>query len=277
MAIISKEKFSQEKMDKLLEYLKMYQELMQPIDFEIVVDGFKAVRRTDNTELFPYYENFINANTKGIEVLFYQGTSNNNDKHIFTFAEEPKDTGLSGIEIDNRIQEGIEKEKKTWEFEQLRQKNKELEGEVEELEEEVDKLEKQLSEAKLRESPLKGFLGEMGSTMVESFIRRNPQMLANIPGGQALAGFIEEDNKRLEEGGDRKEPELQVSFRAKEEEPVSSEAKEAANFVKYLKGKFNQQQFGKLMQIIDLLAEAPEKIDSVFNGLKAKEDGNVQV
>ena len=90
MAIIGKEKYNQEKIDKLHDYLKMYQDMGQPIDFEVLVDGFKAVRRTANPEMFRLFENFVNGETKSIEVLFYQGSSNNNDKHLFTFVDEEK-------------------------------------------------------------------------------------------------------------------------------------------------------------------------------------------
>jgi hypothetical protein len=279
MAIIAKEKFSQGKMDKLREYLKMYYDLGQPIEYEILVDGFKAVRRTGNPELFSLYENFVNSATKGIEVLFFTGTSNNNDKHIFNFGEEAeKEKGLSGLEVDTRIQEGIEKEKKSWEFEQIKERNKELEGEVKELETEVEKLETELTQIRSSESPLKGVFGEIGSVLVESFIRRNPQILANLPGGTALAGIIEEDNKRLQKAEAKEpEPEMQVSFRASDEDAKDKEAQEAHGFVKYLKGRFLKEAFTKLMEVVELLADRQDKLDTVINQLKGKGESDVQI
>jgi len=276
MAIIAKEKFTDDRMRKLYDYLKANADFGEPVDYEILVDGFRAVRRTDDVNRFNLYESFVNPSTKGIEVLFYVGNSNNNEKHIFTFEDgEPKETGLSGIEIDQRIQDGIEREKKSWQFDELKKKNKELEQEVAELEAELATLNAELkvTEGKKKESSMNGFLGEMGSAFVESLIRRNPAILSKIPGGDALAGMIEEDNKRIEETQQEEEPE--VTFRAKPED--NREAQEALGFVNYLRQRFNKEQFGKLNLLIDLLADAPEKLDEFIAQLKQKEDGNVQV
>ncbi len=276
MAIIAKEKFTDDRMRKLYDYLKANADFGEPVDYEILVDGFRAVRRTDDVNRFNLYESFVNPSTKGVEVLFYVGNSNNNEKHIFTFEDgEPKEIGLSGIEIDQRIQDGIEREKKSWQFDELKKKNKELEQEVAELEAEVATLnaELKITEGKKKESSMNGFLGEMGSAFVESLIRRNPALLSKIPGGDALAGMIEEDNKRIEETPQEEEPE--VTFRAKPED--NREAQEALGFVNYLRQRFDKEQFGKLNLLIDLLADTPEKLDEFIAQLKQKEDGNVQV
>ena len=276
MAIIAKEKFTDDRMRKLYDYLKANADFGEPVDYEILVDGFRAVRRTDDVNRFNLYENFVNPSTKGIEVLFYVGNSNNNEKHIFTFGDdEPKETGLSGFEIDQRIQDGIEKEKKNWQFDELKKRNKELEQEVNELETEVAKLNAELkvADGKKKESSMNGFLGEMGSAFVESLIRRNPALLSKIPGGEALAGMIEEDNKRIEENDQEEQPE--VTFKAKPED--NKDAQEALGYVNYLRGRFSKEQFGKLNLLIDLLADAPEKLDEFIVQLKQKEDGNVQV
>ena len=144
-----------------------------------------------------------------------------------------------------------------------------------ELEAELATLNAELkvTEGKKKESSMNGFLGEMGSAFVESLIRRNPAILSKIPGGDALAGMIEEDNKRIEETQQEEEPE--VTFRAKPED--NREAQEALGFVNYLRQRFNKEQFGKLNLLIDLLADAPEKLDEFIAQLKQKEDGNVQV
>jgi hypothetical protein len=266
MAILPQEKYSDDKIEKLLGFLQKNFERGEPIQYEILVDRLKVVKRTSNPDQFKDFEDFVDGNTKSIEIIFYQGSSAHYDKRIFCFGEERKEQGLSGIEVETKIQEGISREIEKREIRDLKDKNKELKDEVAELESEVEKLEKFIEDAKAQESPLKGFLGEIGSTMVESFIRRNPQMLASIPGGQALAGFIEADNKRIQQG-EPSEPEMEVSFRASEKKN-SSEAKEALGFINYLKEKLNKDQFEKLMEIIRILCESGEKIDSVLNQLK---------
>src|SRR3989337_1429733 len=98
MALISKQKYDQAKIEKLAEYLRLYYQKDQPIDYEIIVDGLRVVRRTNDPDMFPLHEAFVTGDTKSIEVLFYSGTSPNNERHVFTLSEESKQEGLSGIE-----------------------------------------------------------------------------------------------------------------------------------------------------------------------------------
>ena len=66
MAIVTKQKYTQEKIDKLLDYLNLYKDKDQSIDYEILVDGFKAVRRTSDPEMFNIYDNFVTPESKVI-------------------------------------------------------------------------------------------------------------------------------------------------------------------------------------------------------------------
>src|SRR3954471_17641112 len=109
MALQSKEKYDAKKVERLEEHLRLYFDKGQPIDFEIIVDGFKVVRRTSDPNMFAMYENFVDADTKSIEILLYTGSSNNNDKRIFYFGDTHKE-GLSGVEVEAKIKEGVNQE-----------------------------------------------------------------------------------------------------------------------------------------------------------------------
>jgi hypothetical protein len=282
MGIIGKQKYTQEEVDKLYDYLKTYHEKGMPIDYEILIDGFKAVRRTNDPEMFYMFENFVNSDSRAIEVLFYTGSSNNNDKHIFTFGEEPKEQqGLSGIEIDNRIKEGIEQEKRNWEFDSLKKENKELKETILELEDEIDQLEEEKATLTQGQSPLKGLLGELGSSFVEGFIRRNPKIIAKLPGGEALSGLIEEDNREKEQAQAPPAGDTEVSFTPKQSTPVSEtntesqfteEDRQAITFVTQLKDAFNKEEFEQLMEIIQIMAANKESIKEVNEYLKHQEN-----
>jgi hypothetical protein len=270
MALIAKQKYTQEKIDNLYVYLQLYKEKGNPIDYEILVDGFKAVRRTADPEMFYVFEKFVAPDSKAIEVLFYTGTSNNNDKHMFTFSDPLSDQSLNGLEIDARIKEGIEKEKRNIEFESCQKQNLELKEEVRELEQQIDSLEKEKQELLSSASPLKGILGEVGSTLIESFIRRNPRMLAKLPGGEALAGFIEKDNKENELESESfshsqvEQPE--VSFKAKQS--LSQEDQFAIDFVGELKTNFVKSEFDTLLEILEHFASDKQSIELTLKSLK---------
>lgn len=269
MAIITKQKYTQEKIDKLFDYLKLYKDKGMAIDYEILIDGFKAVRRTSDPEMFTMFESFVAPDSKAIEILFYTGSSNNNDKHIFTFNDQAQEKELSGIEIDNRIQEGIQREKRSWEFDSLKKENKELKEEITELEEEIEKLEKHKLDYASEQSPLKGLLGEVGSTLVETFIRRNPKLLSKIPGGETLAGLMEEDH-REDYSLDENNQNGQVSFKAAASgKSLSEEDQYAISFVNQLKTSFSKPEFDKVLEILEHYATSKESIDHMLSIIKS--------
>lgn len=262
MALISKQKYDPEQLQKLASLVRIYKEKDQPFDYEIVVDGLKVVRRTNDPEMFFLFENFITGETKNIEVIFYNGNSNVNEKRIFTFVEETSDKGLSGVEVDARIQEQVEKQKKEWEHGRLVEENKELKQEVDELEKEVERLEKVNEDLINSQSPFKGFLGEMGSSFVESFIRRNPNVMKNIPGGEALAGLIGKDD--VKESTITEDAE--VVFTSKT--GLSEDEKSAIQFVDQIKAQFTRPEFDNILLILQSLANDKPKIERVLELVK---------
>lgn len=266
MAVRSKQKYDPDKIEKLAEHVRIYHESGDPIEYEILIDRFKAVRRTSDPQMFALYENFIGADTKVLEINFYHSNSNTYDKYIFTLEDEVQGQ-LNGIEVEQRVQESVQRERKEWEYDQIRQENERLKKEVTELEEEVESLEKEKEELLNSRSPLEGVLGEFGSSLLESFIRRNPKIIAGLPGGQALAGIIEEDNQR--QAHEAQLPESQVSFRPKSE-GYNQEEKAAIEFVNQLKTQFTKEEFDQVMIILQTLANDKGKIELILNHVNIK-------
>ncbi len=271
MALREKTKFSEKAMKRLERNIRISAENSDPQEYEIKVDGMRSVGRTDNPDLFNTYLDYMDEDTEQVEVMLYKGSSNNCEKFLYVCEKEPEKqaaVGLSGLEIDSRIRDGIAKEKQQWEKEKLEARTKELEDEVKELEESNEKLQNTILELKGKDSPLKPMFGEFGSLMVESFLRRNPNLIKNIPGGTALAGYIEEDNKRLAQESREEKPETEVSFKAKEDSP-DEEINKAVGFQKYLHTLFTPVQYHQIMDLIDLLGKNKEKIEEFINQLNA--------
>ena len=243
MGHISKERYEQKKIDRLINHLRFYYDKGHPIDFEIFVDGFKVVRRTSDLEMFSMYEDFVDADTKTVEFLFYTGNSNNNHKHIFHFGEtprnEPQKEELSGVDLSERIEEGVEQRMKEAKYAKLEDDNRKLEASIKELEKEVEGLEKEKEELLAKQSPLNSFLGDIGSSLVESFIRRNPKLMSSIPGGEALAGLIEGEPGQQQADHSK---DSHVSFQPKSasSSALSEEDQSAIIFVNQLKSQFTK-------------------------------------
>jgi hypothetical protein len=269
MALPNKEKYEQKKIDNLLHYLRLYHEKGQPIDFEILVDGFKAVRRTSDPDMFSMFENFVTADTRSIEILLFTGSSNNNEKRIFCFGEEQKE-GLSGIEVKSMVDEEVQRKLREKEYEALKEENNDLKKHIADLEGEVDELEKNNARLELKQSPLNNFLGDMGSSLVESFIKRNPKLMAAFPGGEALAGFLQLDNTDVTS---ELTPEAEVSFKAKTSSSLSSEVlteeqQGAIQFVNHLKAQFSKEEFEKVLLILQSIADDKSKIEVIINHIQ---------
>jgi FtsZ-binding cell division protein ZapB len=267
MALISKQKYDSAQVQKLADLVRLYRDREQPFDYEIVVDGLKVVRRTSDPEMFFIFENFVTADTKNVEIIFYNGNSNVNEKRMFTFIDDEPEKGLNGVEAEARIHEKL---KKDMEFDQLTRDNKDLKQKVEELKREVDYLEKTNEELVNSQSPLRGFLGEIGSSFVESFIRRNPSVIKSLPGGEALAGLIETDNKQRQQ--EEQISENEVTFKAKSESGSwNEEEQNAITFVNQLKAQFQREEFDKVLLILQTLADDKSKIDLILNHVNIKQ------
>jgi hypothetical protein len=271
MALPNKEKYEQKKIDNLLQYLRLYSDKGQPIDFEILVDGFKAVRRTNDPDMFSMFENFVTADTRSIEVLLFTGSSNNNEKRIFYFGDLPKE-GLSGVDVKNIVDEEVQRKLREKEYDALKEENKKLQKHIEDLESEVDELEKQNARLELKQSPLNSFLGDVGSSLVESFIKRNPKLMAAFPGGEALAGLLQSGSEIVE---DEPVSESEVSFRPKglstADRTLNEEDQAAIQFVNQLKSQFTKQEFEKVLHILQTLADDKSKIDLIMNHVNIKQ------
>ena len=269
MALPNKEKYEQKKIDNLLQYLRLYHEKGQPIDYEILVDGFKSVRRTSDPDMFTMFENFVTADTRSIEILLFTGSSNNNEKRIFYFGEEQKE-GLSGVDVKNIVDEEVQRKLREKEYDELKGENKILKQHIADLEGEVDELEKQNARLEMKQSPLNNLLGDVGSSLVESFIKRNPKLMAAFPGGEALAGFLQSDNG---EGNEEPVAESEVSFKPKTSASLSfSEEDQAAiQFVNQLKSQFSKDEFEKVLLILQSLADDKDKVELLLNLLNIKQ------
>jgi len=272
MALPNKEKYEQKKIDNLLHYLRLYAEKGQPIDYEILVDGFKAVRRTSDPDMFTMFENFVTVDTRSIEVLLFTGSSNNNEKRIFYFGELPKE-GLSGIDVKSMVDEEVQRKLKEKEYEFLKEENKKLQQHIADLESEVEELEKHASRLELKQSPLNSLLGDVGSSLVESFIKRNPKLMAAFPGGEALAGLLQTQGENQE--SIEQEQEAEISFKSKSnansEHALGEEDQAAIQFVNQLKAQFTKDEFEKVLHILQTLADDKSKIDLIFNHINIKQ------
>lgn len=264
------EVYSPDKMDNLLQYLQCSKEQGEPEDFEIFVDTFKVVKRTNDINRFENYSNYIRPQTKSISVLIYDGASPRNTKHTFILKDDKQ--ALSGVDIDNRINEKISTEKEKWEGDLLKKEYEKLKVDLEDAENQIDELEAKLALATGNKPRLNEMgLVEVASVLLEGFVRRNPQMLARLPGGEALAGaFMEDNEEKTKQLNAAPVADTKVSFKMEGEETketLSEEDKTSLEFIKQLNATFNREQMTQVFLILDVFAKHPDRIDKTVQYL----------
>ncbi len=263
------EKYSEQKIDNLYHYLQSSKEQEEPEDYEIFVDAFKVVKRTNDLSRFESYSNYIQPETKSVTIVIYDGSSPRNTKHIFTIKED-NSNGLNGVDVDTRIEEKIRLEKEKWETDLLKKENEHLKTELAEAEAYIEELEEKAEKVKDKKFRMGDVnVGEFASVILEGFVRRNPQLLTKLPGGEALAGVIEQDNAEREKALLDVSPEPEVTFKKKSatEPSMSDEDKSYLDFIKSLKEKFNDGEMTSVLMILDVLAKSPNDIEPTIQFL----------
>lgn len=273
---VRNDKYDQLKIDRLKKYLEDMASKGQPKFYEIFVDGLKAVPKTDNPAEFDGYELYMNEDTEKIRILiYYSANTPRNDQYCFHIQSQNGLNGVQGLgNINQLIQEKLDAQKEQIEKERLTQELEETKGKLQEAEDYADMLEKQLEEFKTQKFKLGSInLGELASVAMESMLRRNTHLLTKIPGGAALAGIIEEDNKDKEKqllNPSSPQPEAQASFSPKAEQEASPEQKGYLEFLQQLNQHFNPPQLEKIMHIIQAFAEDHKQLDTVAELLNIK-------
>lgn len=280
---LHKEKYSDKEVERLYDFLSIYHERGEAIAFEIIVDDFKVVRRTYDLAQFESFKRFLRHNSNIVEFNFYNGNSNNCDKYVLYMGEEPetrntdkgKDRGLSGIEVQQLVDEKLAVQKQQWEMQLMVEKIKTLtqkctaqEQEIKELEGELEQIQEQRAEDLSRESPFKSLLGDVGASIVESVIRRNPKTIAGIiPGGEQLAGLLDKDEReRIHKINNPEAQEAEVVFSEKSTSSISDDP--AMQLISGLRKSFSEDEFSKLLKVLDAMYEDPSRLHTIYELIK---------
>ena len=277
---VQRENYDPLKIERLKQYLQKQADAGQKRYYEIYVDILKVVPRTDNIDLFDTYEEFLNEDTQKIRVLLYFNPDNNrNDQYVFMLKQEPQEKSLNGtsskekekdtVHIDLRHERDIMQyeqmlEREKWKYTELEREYNKLRDEHKDAEEYVERLEDQLTEFKNKKLHLGNVnLGELASVVLEGMVRRNPQMLVKLPGGEALAGIIEEDNKQKSMSPSA-QPVSEVTFQKQgSESNITEEEKGYISFMRSLAEHFSEQEVMVLTRIIEKLQDDPDKLNTV--------------
>lgn len=274
MAITTSE-YNELKIERIYQILQNQERLGNASNYQIFVDTFKVVPRTNDLSLFETYANFVDANTQSITILIFDGNSNRNDKHIFRLQSEAPST-LNGVEnIEEKIHKKLEEERQKWKQNQLERKHKKLKKAYSDLEKEKEQLERELAEAKSNKHKIGNLnMVEFGSEILGSLVKKNPQILNGLLGGEALAGAVE--NHQSPQETTYEEVTFSKKKKGGKKKKLSQEEKALMEFGKQLQERFNDEEMLLIMQLLDYLAKDKSLIKKILSNLIAKYQHNPQ-
>ena len=265
---VTTERYDNDNIEKLKHFLEAMAKKEQPKFFEIHVDTFKVIPKTDNVEEFDHYEQYMDENTKKVKITIYDSPhSPRNNKYCFLVQDGKQDKGLNGFnglgDLDGIIQEKLAVRDREYEMTRLREELQKTKEQLAEAEEYADTLEGQLSEQQKNKFNLGNInVAELASVALEGVIRRNPQFLTKLPGGDALAGIIAQDTAEKQQPLNV-DQETEASFQKKSAGDLKPEHLRYIPLLQQLDNAFNTAELEVVMTLIQRLSEEPANLKTV--------------
>ncbi|MEM6268339.1 MAG: hypothetical protein AAF998_02825 [Bacteroidota bacterium] len=245
----------------------------EPCRYEVRVDGVAVIEETTDPDRFGNLTDFVQmSSTQEVQVKIWKGKSQYSDIHLLHLERNKPQNGASGSQslegLENKMQHDFDRKLRMkemeWDHRLLKEKYDDLKGDHDELLEYADKIEEELKDLKAKKLHVGDVsLLEVGGIFLEGFVRRNPQMLARLPGGQALAGIIEHDNRQRAMEMQRQmhapqSPAPEMTFEPADESGPGGDPANADLLFRLRSAFPTETEFNQVMLLLDGLAENPE-------------------
>jgi hypothetical protein len=271
---------------------------------EVYIDGMKLIYKTDKIEKLEELNSWVEDKTNTIKVLAYSSQgSHRYETHEFRTPQylqrleaekQKKETQqnqpLHGIEeVEKRVNERLEAERKELAFETMKQQKEAAEKENELA---LELLEKQRAkilelEAKLN-SPMQGLVTS-GINVLSKQAETNPKIAS------MLGGLLEKAGEFF--GGDaptpkpeNEEPLGEVNIKKKpnknqttggldgtaQNNPLNEEEKFILAIFKVAKQNMSKEMYGDLLKLNDAMAKKPEYLKAVVDFLREEEEDDAE-
>lgn len=238
----------------------------RPLCFEIKVNGFTRIHKTNKVERFEELHNFLNENTKELVISVFPD-ANSNRKEWYKYKMDSSSEALHGVDMEAKIGERMKQFEEKMAMQRTEEKLKETEHKLEQAELYIDILEEKIEESKAKPNHIGGFdLGKLASSTIEGIAIHYPKVLDKVPVLNGIAKVIQEESKAKPaqlNGGFREE----MSFKSKSQSTKSAEINEHDEAIKQLSDfiaeHFDQDQKQMLGAVIVALGENPTQLQTV--------------
>ena len=178
MAFI-KEAYSENRVDIIYELLKKEAAHGNAKDYDVSVDGLKAVSRNNNPERFFEFEEFVLPESKGITISIYERSHRCTRYILLLQPEEITTDGFAGTE--NSIEARMKQERTKWENKRLSEDYDALLQKLKECEEYARGLEQKVGDLEHEKSQNTGQITSTIIGLVGTALSKNPGALSGIP------------------------------------------------------------------------------------------------
>lgn len=263
-------KFDQHKIDSLKRYLQREAEKGRTKDYEIIIDGFRVVSRTDDITEFDDYEQEIKSDTRNISILIFDGPgTNRNTRYSFALQSDSSNRSngsLNGLgEIEQVIADKLAEREREHDLQQVKEQLKATKQQLTESEEYSETLEQRIKDMESKRFTNAVSIGEVASLVLNSLIKKN---IDRIPGGQALAGLLGADQPDESTSSPNSSP-AQASFEKQSDgNSLDEQTQNRLALIEQMQQSFNEQQMVGVFNILDILVATPEKIDVLLAQLQ---------
>lgn len=276
---IVREAYNPEKIEQIRKLLDMQIRKGLPVQFEIYIDSLTVVPKTNDINEFDTYEDYLSSGTRNMRLLIYDnisGTEQVNEclykmsSYMNQTLPTPANNSLDGIELQDRINEQVNTKIAEIEF---KRELKETKEQLKDAEATIDSLNNELEQERAKKGVEMTRWGEVGSLVLEGIIKRNPQLLSVLPGGENLAGIFMEQPEAFK---DAAAPQPQATFREKAETEPKFSAQEQAfhNLFNALMLAFAQDRAGlvKVNNILNAIMRTPSLVHDIESLLSEPEE-----
>lgn len=259
-------KYSPLKIQQFKMWLEEMKEKGNAQYFEVFVDDFKVIPRTDAVEDFERHEQYIDEETKKVTVLTYSTPGSHRYKqYTFLLNEQTpsaqQGSALNGPEVTEMIKEKVQMEKERWACELVKKELEDTRGKLGEAEEYIGKLQAILrdTEGKLKEANEVGGIAQAVKELAPHFLSLKKENTGGFAGAKVENPLAGQQGK----------PGEAASFsKAGAGATLSENEKRYLQLGKMLEEKFTEQEFGAVFFIIEQLEADRSKIQTVSESLR---------
>jgi hypothetical protein len=268
------EPFNQNRIDTIKRYLQREKDKGRAKDYEIQIDGFKVVPRTNNIAEFEDYELELKSDSCNVSFLIFDGANTNRNTRyslrlLAASALPQSKNALNGTDeksVATLLKEKLEERDKEYELEKLHEKINDLTEQLSESEAWSAQLEQQVQELQNGQHKKVVGLGELAGYVLDGFVKRNPQILNKLPAGEALSGLL-----GLNDSTNVMPPNAptEASFSKKTDSPqLTDDQKGWLEFGQQVQTTLNQTQTEHVFHILQHFKQQPELIPLVLDLLQ---------